>query len=65
MGRPVTAGPISRVGLGDADDFTDGRRRYEGRIAGVEGVDVLLEVEGKAQRIAIGDIDRARLVPEI
>lgn len=43
----------------------DGRRRFEGRLAGVEGGEVALEVEGGSIRIAFGDIDRARLVPEI
>ena len=43
----------------------DGRRRYEGKLAGVEGGEVLLEVEGERLRFAVGDIDRARLVPEV
>jgi ribosome maturation factor RimP len=43
----------------------EGRRRFEGRIAGVEGEEVVLEVEGGRQRFAIGDIDRARLVPDV
>lgn len=43
----------------------DGRRRFEGRLAGVEGGEVALEVEGVSIRIALGDIDRARLVPEL
>ena len=43
----------------------EGRRRFEGRLAGVEEGQVLLEVEGKRYGFALGDIDRARLVPEI
>lgn len=43
----------------------DGRRRLEGRIAGVEGGAVLLEVEGKRWSVAMTDIDRARLVPDV
>jgi ribosome maturation factor RimP len=43
----------------------DGQRRFEGRIAGVEESEVLLDVEGKTHRFAIGDIDRARLVPDV
>jgi ribosome maturation factor RimP len=43
----------------------DGQRRFEGRIAGVEGTEVLLEVEGKTHRFAFGDIDRGRLVPQL
>jgi ribosome maturation factor RimP len=43
----------------------EGRRRFEGRLAGVEEGQVLLEVEGKRYGFALVDIDRARLVPEI
>ena len=43
----------------------EGRRRFEGRIVGVEGGEILLEVEGKQHRFALVDVDRARLVPEI
>ncbi len=43
----------------------DGRRRYEGRIAGVEEGRVVLESEGKRHHIAFEDIDRARLVPDV
>jgi ribosome maturation factor RimP len=43
----------------------DGRRRLEGRIAGVEGDKVLIDVEGKRWSIAMAEIDRARLVPDV
>jgi ribosome maturation factor RimP len=43
----------------------DGRRRFEGLLAGVEEGSVLLEVEGVRLRFAFAEIDRARLVPEI
>jgi len=43
----------------------DGRRRFEGRIAGVEAGKVLLEVEGERLAIGFEDIDRARLVPDV
>ncbi len=43
----------------------DGRRRLEGRIAGVREGAVELEVEGKRWSIAMTDIDRARLVPDV
>ncbi|MGE0357462.1 MAG: ribosome maturation factor RimP [Burkholderiales bacterium] len=43
----------------------EGRRRLEGRIEGVEAGSVLVEVEGKRWSIAMTEIDRARLVPEV
>lgn len=43
----------------------EGRRRYEGRIVGVEEGRVVLESEGKRHHIAFEDIDRARLVPDV
>jgi ribosome maturation factor RimP len=43
----------------------DGRRRYEGILAGVEEGSVVLEVEGERCRFALSEIDRARLVPDV
>ena len=43
----------------------DGRRRFEGRLVGIEGGKVVLDVEGKRQHLALEDIDRARLVPDV
>jgi ribosome maturation factor RimP len=43
----------------------DGRRRFEGRIAGVEAGRVVLECEGRRHAFGIEDIDRARLVPDV
>lgn len=43
----------------------DGRRRFEGRLMGVEDGSVILEVEGQQQRLAFDDIERARLVPDV
>jgi ribosome maturation factor RimP len=43
----------------------DGRRRLEGRLAGVEGGEVQIDVEGKRWSVAMKDIDRARLVPDV
>ena len=43
----------------------DGRRRFEGMLVGVEEGAVVLEVEGERQLFAFGDIDRARLVPDV
>jgi ribosome maturation factor RimP len=42
-----------------------GQRRFEGVIAGVDEAGVMLEIDGKRQHIAFGDIDRARLVPDV
>jgi ribosome maturation factor RimP len=42
-----------------------GRRRYEGRLSGIEGEQVILDVEGERMSFALADIDRARLVPDI
>lgn len=44
--------------------MVDGRRNFTGRILGVEGESVRLEVDGKPLAFAIVDIDKARLVPE-
>jgi ribosome maturation factor RimP len=43
----------------------DGRRRFEGRLIGVEDGRVVLEMEGVRQELAFEDIDRARLVPDV
>ena len=43
----------------------DGRRRFEGTLAGVDAGSVILEVEGARVSFAFGDIDRARLVPDV
>ena len=44
-------------------DARDGRRRFVGKLAGVEGGDVLLEVDGELTRFVFGDIAVARLAP--
>ncbi len=43
----------------------EGRRRLEGRIAGVEGGAVLLDVEGRRWTVPLAEIERARLVPDV
>ena len=43
----------------------DGRRRYEGRVLGVEEGRVVLESDGQRHHIRFEDIDRARLVPDV
>lgn len=42
----------------------DGRRRLQGRIAGVEGGMVTFEVDGQPLVVAFDNIDKARLVPD-
>jgi ribosome maturation factor RimP len=43
----------------------DGRRRFEGKLVGVEDGKVVLDVEGQRQQLEFADIDRARLVPDV
>jgi ribosome maturation factor RimP len=43
----------------------DGRRRFEGRLMGVQDGRVVLELEGGRQQFAFDEIDRARLVPDV
>ncbi len=43
----------------------DGRRRFEGRLVGVEDGKIVIDVEGQRQQLAIEDVDRARLVPDV
>jgi ribosome maturation factor RimP len=43
----------------------EGRRRLEGAVVGVEEGKVLMEVEGKRWSLAMAEIDRARLVPDL
>jgi ribosome maturation factor RimP len=45
---------------------TTGRRRFVGLLLGVEGDALDMELEGKTTvRLALEDLDRARLVPEL
>jgi ribosome maturation factor RimP len=43
----------------------DGRRRFEGRLVGVEDGRIVLDVEGQRQHLGFDEIDRARLVPDV
>lgn len=42
-----------------------GRRRFVGVLRGVQGGAVDVEVDGKTVRLALDDLERARLVPEL
>ena len=54
------SGENAKIELRDA---RDGRRRFTGRLAGVEGSEVLLEVDGELTRLPFGEIAVARLAP--
>jgi ribosome maturation factor RimP len=54
-------GEQARVELKDA---RDGRRNLAGRLAGIEGDLVLIEVEGEVWRLPLRDIAVARLAPQ-
>jgi ribosome maturation factor RimP len=43
----------------------DGRRRFTGAVAGVEGENVLLDVDGEIVRLELNEIAEARLVPSL
>lgn len=43
----------------------EGRRRFEGKLVGVEGGRIILDVEGQRQQLEFDEIDRARLVPDV
>ena len=55
------AGGIAKVALKLPQD---GRRRLQGRIARVDGGEVVFEVDGKEFVVAIDNIDKAKLVPD-
>lgn len=57
------AGQKADVRMRTAD--AAGRRRYVGVLRGADGDRVSLEVDGQTVALAIGDIDRAKLVPNL
>lgn len=42
----------------------DGRRRFAGQLLGIEDGTVVMEVDGASFRLPLGQIEKARLVPE-
>ena len=42
-----------------------GRRRFTGQLRGADGAVATLEVEGQDVALNVGDMDRARLVPDL
>lgn len=55
------SGQMARVRLHSA---IEGRSNYRGLITGVDGEDILLQVEGEPVRLPFAQIASARLVPE-
>jgi ribosome maturation factor RimP len=41
-----------------------GRRKFKGKLLGIDGEDIQLEVEGELMRLPFSDIDSARIVPQ-
>jgi ribosome maturation factor RimP len=55
-------GQTAKVTLGAP---VEGRRNFKGRLAGVEGSDIVMEVEGgRTVRLPFDSVEMARLVPE-
>ena len=42
----------------------NGRRKYKGRLAGVEGETIVIEQDGESVSLPLDQIEQARLVPE-
>ncbi|WP_110597717.1 MULTISPECIES: ribosome maturation factor RimP [Salinicola] len=42
----------------------DGRRKFQGRLAGIDGDEVLLHIDGEEYCFPIESIDQARVVPQ-
>jgi ribosome maturation factor RimP len=55
------AGARARIRLAEK---LDGRRRFDGRIVGVDGETVLLDADGARLALPFARIESARLVPE-
>ena len=71
LDRPLRkAGDFARFAGHKADvrmrrpDAT-GRRRFVGVLRGAEAGSVMLELEGQTVRLALDEVERARLVPEL
>ncbi len=55
------AGERARVELREP---LDGRRRLTGKLVGVEGEQIVLDVDGEVMRLSLSDITVARLAPQ-
>lgn len=54
------AGERARIEL---RDLLEGRRNFVGKLVGVEGTEVLIDVDGQVWRLPLNDIAVARLAP--
>lgn len=54
----------NRVRVKTETPSLEGRRNFTGMLTGLDGDEIIVEVDGENQYIAIADIERARLVPE-
>lgn len=41
----------------------DGRKRFKGRLVGIDGETVVMDVDGEQYRLPLNEIERARVVP--
>jgi len=55
------SGSRARIRLADK---LDGRRRFDGMLTGIDGSNVLIEVDGESMALPFELIDNAHLVPE-
>lgn len=54
----------NRIRVKTDNPSLEGRRNYTGLLIGLEGEEIVVEVDGENHYIALDDIERARLVPE-
>ena len=54
----------SRIRVKTESPSLEGRRNFTGVLTGLDGEEIIIEVDGENHYIAIDDIERARLVPE-
>ena len=57
------AGHKAEIRMRTADPA--GRRRFVGVLRGAEAGEVSMELEGQTVRLALEDVDRAKLIPEL
>ncbi len=55
------AGQPARIELSEAVDV-EGRKRFQGRLAGLDGEEVLIDVDGERRRFPLARIGKAKLL---